>query len=150
MDSEVQTALVLDERALGAHGSAIQAVSLGQGKVLLPLTEEIWDCIGAALADNPDDAGELNYFMSVVLRCAGYDKFRGNVIFVEAQPGRESAIVTVDGVVSTTSVWEEGRTDGRVEAVDRPINSALRAVGVVRGEWPDECAAIGLLIPFSV
>ncbi|MEU9207574.1 hypothetical protein AB0D27_06345 [Streptomyces sp. NPDC048415] len=149
MDDEVQSALVLHEQSLGATGVAERFVPLGQGKVLLPLTEEIWDCIGAELADNPDDAGELDYFMSVVLRCAGCEELRGNVVFIEAQPGRESSIVTTDAVVSTSSVWEEGQADGLMEAVDRPINAALRAVGVERGRWPDECAAIGLAIPFS-
>jgi len=149
MDSEIQCALVLDEQPLGAHGNSVQVVSLGQGKVLLPLTEEIWDCIGAALAHNPDDAGELDYFMSVVLRCAGCQGVRGNVTFIEAQPGRESSIVTVEGVVSTSSAWEEGRPGqpgAMVEAVDRPINAALRAMGVERDEWPDERSAIGLVL----
>jgi hypothetical protein len=117
--------------------------------MLLPLTEEVWDCIGAALADNPDDAGGLDYFMSVVLRCAGCQEVRGNVTFIEAQPGRESSIATVDGVVSASSVWEEGRPGqpgGTVEAVDRPINTALRAMGVERDEWPDERSAIGLVL----
>ena len=147
MADGVESALVLDEQALEGREPLSRAVRLGQGKALLPLTEEIWDCIGDDLADNPDDAGNLDYFMSVVLRCAGFEGLRGRVAYVEAQIGRESAVATVEGEVLTSSVWEEGQADASSVPVDKPIDAALRAVGVDRGDWPDERSAIGLSLP---
>jgi len=145
----IESALVLDEPALEGRESLSRAVRLGQGKALVPLTEGIWDCIGGDLADNPDDAGNLDYFMSVVLRCAGFEGLRGRVAYVEAQIGRESAIATVEGLVLASSVWEEGQADASSVAAEKPIDAALRAVGVDRGDWPDERSAIGLFLPFA-
>ncbi|MEU4494411.1 hypothetical protein AB0F96_13405 [Streptomyces sp. NPDC023998] len=147
MTDEVQT-LVTGVRELVGCEASVLAVELRQGKALLRLTEEMWDGIGDALASNPDDAGDLDYFMSVVLRNAGFGRgFSGAVAFLEWQPGRESAIVASRGVVSASFVLDRTEEGASQSPADGAVNAALRSIGVVRDEWPDERAAVGLEMP---
>jgi hypothetical protein len=144
-DDDTYTALVMDERDLAFAGNVGVTQALSQGKVLVPLAEATWDCIGEALAStHPEEAGEHGYFMSAILRCAGFgEEFPGTVAFLEVQAERQFAIVASNGTVTASFLWdlsEDGSPIGRGEG---PVNAALRAVGVVRGELPDECMEFG-------
>jgi hypothetical protein len=148
---ETHTALVLDECDLAESGYCLVAVPLRQGKVLVPLTGAVWDCIGDALASvHPDVAGELGYFVAAVMRCAGFGTgFAGGIAILEVQVDRQSAIVASDGAVSGSFVWDLSDGDGPLDASEGPVNLSLRALGVDRGESPDECSAIGLDFSFT-
>ncbi|WP_328670251.1 hypothetical protein OG905_16110 [Streptomyces sp. NBC_00322] len=75
----------------------------------------------------------------------GYSR---TVAFLEWQPGRESGIVASGGVVSASFVdrTENGTTQSPAGGA---VNAALRSIGVVSGEWPDERSAVGLEMPLT-
>lgn len=112
--------------------------TLEQGLALIPLTEEDWDRIGAALAADQDSANSLDWFMATVLRAVGFsDSFTGSVAFLEVEGDQQSSVVFANRV-GTASFPKT--TDGP----DGPVNSALHGLGAKRGDHRDECSAIGM------
>lgn len=145
VDDDTYTALVVGERDLPPTGNVGLTKPLAQGKALVTLIEVTWDCIGEALASvHPGEAGELDCLISAILRCAGFgEDFRGGVAFLEVQADRRSSIVAPNGAVTASFVWDPSDGDGRIQAGEEPASSALRAIGVERGEFPTNAQRLG-------
>jgi hypothetical protein len=117
---------------------------LGQGFVRVDVTEQAWERIGAALAQDQERFGALDAFVSLVLRSTGLRQEGGGAVaYLEAEALRQSGVACLDGVVVESWV-----TPASIPVTDRAVNAALRRIGVVRDGAADECAAIGLILPF--
>lgn len=135
------TALVTATREAGRHLAARPHEPLGQGLTLIALTEDDWSRIGAALAADPDNASDLDWFMATVMRSAGFpDAYAAPVLFIEVDGDLESSVLVVDRKVTASFAHQTPGPQG-------PVNAALRRLGVERGDHPDESAALGLRRP---
>ena len=135
------TALVTPAQHAATHLAGRHREPLNQGLALITLTESDWELIGQALADAPDSATSLDWFMATVMRSAGFpEAYPAPVLFIEVQGDLQSSVLFVGRRVIASFAHAPAGLDG-------PVNHALRRLGVDRGPHPDEATALGLRGP---
>jgi hypothetical protein len=135
------TALVTVAQEAAVHLPGRQHEPLQQGLALIALTEADWDVIGRTLADDPDSATSLDWFMATVMRSAGFpETYAAPVLFIEVEGDLQSSVLFVRRRVVASFAQEPAGLDG-------PVNYALRRLGVECGAHPDESTALGLHWP---
>ena len=128
--------------------------------------DEVQDCVARSFAADYGKVrtGHGSYLVTATLRCLGLGVRPGAAVaMIRASAGDQSSIVFHQSPVppDTRNValvagWPEPAWAERVHAhevphgspvTDWPVNSALRAIGVDRGDQPDESAALNLTLP---
>lgn len=139
------TVIVADAGAIVPTSAEVVVHHLGGGFVRVDVTEPAWEQIGAAMAQDGghERYGSLDAFVPLVLRSAGLRYCGGALAYLEAEQLRQSGVAYIDGAAVESWV-----TPAAAPLADRAVNAALRRIGVVPDGAVDECAAIGLTLPF--
>ncbi|MFB9237828.1 hypothetical protein ACFFWC_20080 [Plantactinospora siamensis] len=157
-----------------ADGSVVEdhpaRTALRRGMSAVTVTGRDRECSGEYFMDFDDDVdpGHGSYLVTATLRCLGLTvRPGGAVALVRASRSGQAGIVLhqagADGRVpadaTQTSVvrdWPGPAWAERAWVLDLPddsprtewpVNAALRALGVDRGDSPDEATALGLSLP---
>jgi hypothetical protein len=127
---------------------------------------EVQDCVARSFADDYGKVrtGHGSYLVTATLRCLGLGVRPGaTVAMVRASAADQSSIVFHQSPVppgtrniALVAGWPEPAWAERVDAhdiphpspvTDWPVNAALHAIGVDRGDHPDESSALNLTLP---
>lgn len=164
MDDELLLLVIPRDAIVGDHPGLVE---LTQGFAYVVTSDEATrDCVAQRAVDDYDDldTGQGSYFITAMLSCLG----------LRVRPGATLALLRTASYGQAAIVFHQAAEDEPVPpdaagtavvpdwpgaawtdplliddlpdapTVDGPISTALRAIGVRRGDHPDEIAAIGL------
>jgi hypothetical protein len=165
VDDELLLLVIPRDAVVGDHPGLID---LPQGFAYVITSDEATrDCVARRSVDDYDDldTGQGSYFITAMLSCLGLRVRPGTtlallrtaaygqaaIVFHQAAedepvpPDAAGTAVVPDwpGAAWTDPLLISDRPD-EARSTDGPISTALRAIGVRRGDHPDEIAASGL------
>ncbi|TNH28766.1 hypothetical protein FHG89_14045 [Micromonospora orduensis] len=168
-DEEVEVWLLVfaEHSVVGTHPSRTR---LRQGMSFVPVTSRDRECTDEYFQrlDDDVDPGHGSYLVTATLRCLGLTVHPGGTVaLIRAGTDEQASIVlhqAGDGVpvpaeatqISVVRDWpgtawaeraKVAGVPGSSPRTDWPVNTALRALGVERGDHPDEATALGLTLP---